>query len=605
MRRALLAICVAVPLLQVSPTAARAAPPPGCTDPAQAAAFFDEMLPPRLDRFHVPGAVVAVTGRDATVFAKGYGAADVAGAVPFDPERSLVRIASITKLFTWEAVRREAAAGRLDLDADVNTYLRGFSVPATYPQPVTLRALMNHTAGFEDRFVGVGARTAGDVEPLQTYLAEHMPARIRPPGEISAYSNYGAALAGHVVARVSGEPYDRYVQTHILDPLHMTHTTAAEPVPAALAGDLARSYDSDVVPPAAIPFTFDRMPPDGSISATAADMAVYARSQLAAPPARSFAADTVLGGYAGGFMERFRNGHRVLMHDGSWEGFQSVLILVPGCDLGLFLSTNGTGGIEAVGEVIDAFFDRFTPAAPVREPAGAATWPVQLTRSAPAAGFYQPARHAESTVEKLTTLLGSLRLRVDAGGAVHFKGRTWLRQPDGTFTAEDGRDHLVFLTGSGGRRYAATDGPAYELLDRAETLPFNLLVLLAFTVVALTALANLWRRRTGTSARWRWSRALAAGACLTGLVFLVGLAAEVLFNPGAFLHGVPAGFTLLLALPLLVLAAWAFAVAGTVTAWRASGARAVAKVHQVALLAGMLPLVWFVWQWNLIGWRYP
>ncbi len=605
MRRALLAICVTVPLLQVSPSPAWSAPPPGCTDPAAAAAFFDELLPPRLDRFHVPGAVVAVTGRDATVFAKGYGVADVARAVPFDPERSLVRIASITKLFTWEAVRREAAAGRLDLDADVNTYLRGFAVPATYPQPVTLRTLMNHTAGFEDRIVGIGARTAGDVEPLQTYLAGHMPARIRPPGEIAAYSNYGAALAGHIVAQVSGEPYDRYVRTHLLDPLGMAHTTAAEPLPAALAGDLAASYDSDAVPPAAIPFTFDRMPPDGSISATAADMAVFARSQLAAPPARSFAADAALGGYAGGFMERFRNGHRVLMHDGSWEGFQSVLVLVPGCDLGLFLSTNGTGGIEALGEVMDAFFDRFTPAGPVAETAAAATWPVHVTRSAPRAGFYQPARHAESTVEKLTTLLGSLRLTVDAAGAVHFKGRTWLPQADGTFTAEDGRDHLVFLSGSGGRRYAATDGPAYELLDRGETLPFNLLVLLVFAVVALTAPANLWRRGPRPGTRWRASRALAAGACLTGLAFLVGLAAEVLFNPGAFLYGVPTAFTLLLALPLLVLAAWAAAVAGTVTGWRASGARAVAKVHQVVLLAGLLPFAWFVWQWNLIGWWYP
>jgi CubicO group peptidase (beta-lactamase class C family) len=604
MRRVLLAICVAVPLLQVSPAAAWSAPP-GCTDPARAAAFFDELLPPRLDRFGVPGAVVAVTDRDATVFAKGYGAADVARAVPFDPERSLVRIASITKLFTWAAVRREVAAGRLDLDADVNTYLRGFAVPATYPQPVTLRALMDHTAGFEDRLVGIGARSAGDVEPLETYLARHMPARIRPPGEVSAYSNYGAALAGHIVARVSGEPYDRYVQTRILDPLGMAHTTAAEPPPASLAGDLARSYDNDVTPPAAIPFTFDRMPPDGSISATAADMAVFARAQLAAPPARSFAADPALGGYAGGFMERFRNGHRVLMHDGSWEGFQSVLILVPGCDLGLFLSTNGTGGIEAVGEVIDAFFDRFTPAGAVAETAAGATWPVRVTRSAPAAGFYQPARHAESTVEKLTTLLGSLRLSVDAAGAVHFKGKTWLPQQDGTFTAEDGRDHLVFLTGSGGRRYAATDGPTYQLVDRAETLPVNLLVLLGFIVVALSALANLWRRRTGASTRWRLSRALAAGACLAGLVFVVGLAVEVLFNPGAFLYGVPAGFTVLLALPLLVMAAWAVAVAGTVTGWRASGARVAAKVHQVVLLAGLLPLFWFVWQWNLIGWRYP
>src|SRR5262249_20574148 len=153
----------------------------------------------------------------------------------------------------------QVQAGRLDLNADVNTYLKAFQVPATYPQPVTLQTLMDHTSGFEDRFIGVAADTAADVPPLGDFLAANMPARIRPPGEVYAYSNYGAALAGYIVAQVSGEPYAQYVQRHILDPLGMSHTTATEPVPAALSADLARSYDADTGQ--RIPFRFDRLAP--------------------------------------------------------------------------------------------------------------------------------------------------------------------------------------------------------------------------------------------------------------------------------------------------------------------------------------------------------
>src|SRR5262249_13931450 len=154
----------------------------GAATPAAVAGFFDQNLAPTLAPNKVPGAVVSVVSGGQTVFAKGYGLADAAHGVAFDPEHSLVRIASISKLFTWTAVMQQLAAGRLDLDTDWTHYLTGFKIPATYPEPVTLRTLMNHTAGFEYTVIGTGARTAADVPPLGDYLATHMPARIRPPG---------------------------------------------------------------------------------------------------------------------------------------------------------------------------------------------------------------------------------------------------------------------------------------------------------------------------------------------------------------------------------------------------------------------------------------
>jgi CubicO group peptidase (beta-lactamase class C family) len=630
----LLAACAAVPLVGAVSRPAWAAPS-GCADTTSTtlAGFFDGEMPQLLRQDRIPGVVVSVVSGGRTAFAKGYGMADVEHGVPFDASRSLVRVASISKLFTWTAVMQQVEAGRLDLDVDVNRYLKDFRIPATFPRPVTLRDLMDHTAGFEDYIIDTAAHDAAGMTPLGEYLARHLPARIQPPGEISAYSNYGAALAGYIVSEVSGEPYEVYVQRHLLDPLAMTHSTAAQPLPAALAGDLARSYDSDAVPPRPIPFTFDTTPPDGSLSVTATDIANFMTAQLnegrfgansilspattALMHERTFAADPRLSGYAHGFMDRTINGHRVLLHDGGWEGFRSVLLLVPGCDLGLFLSFNGTSASGAAAGFMDAFSGRFLPTTSTTDGTTGTTGntgatPTRTSVSTPRAGFYQTTRHNESTVEKVSTLLDSSRLTLGADGTVHFGGKNWAPQGDGSYRSADGTDRMVFLTGSDGRHYLATDGPAYELMTRDETLPFNLWVLLVALLPALGALVlpvvwvlrRITRRVTATTGVWRAARALAAGSAVLGLAFLAALTATLVGDTDEFRYHVPLSFRLLLGVPIVVLAAAAVAAALTVRGWRGSGAGVVARVHQVALFAGIAALTWFLWQWNLIGWQY-
>ncbi|MEW9552968.1 serine hydrolase domain-containing protein [Nonomuraea sp. NPDC050783] len=602
------------------PAAAAAPAASRLPDPGELASFFDAAMAEGLRAAHVPGAVVSVAGGGRVLFSKGYGLADRENAVPFDPGTSLVRIASITKLFTWTAVMQQVRQGRLDLHADVNRYLTGFRVPATYPQPVTLAHLMSHTAGFEDHTMGVGARSRADVPPLGDYLAAHLPARVRPPGKVSAYSNYGAALAGYIVSRVSGLPYDRYVQEHILDPLGMRHSTAAEPVPAALAAGQARSYDYEDGAYRRKPFVFDNLAPDGSISATADDMARFMIAHLEGggpvldgPTARlmhrrSFAADPRIDGYAHGFKEQTLNGHRVIMHDGSWEGFQSVLLLVPDAGLGLFVSANGTGGVEAVTKLLPAFFDRFLPgggrAAPAAPPGGTA---------APVAGFYKPARSAETTIEKVLALTGSTRLRIDGGGRLAFNGATWSPLAPGLYQQDGGSQRLAFVTDGAGGTYAATDGPAYELLPWWDTPPVSLVAVLAFAVTALTAVLGLpaaaalrrlrGRPRRAVSRAWRAGRLLAGLAGALGLAFVV-LFVLVLTGETSILYGAPASLRALLLLPPLFLALAVAASAATAIGWRDRRAGVLARAHQVALLLGLAVLAWFVLHWNLVGWRF-
>jgi len=203
--------------------------------------FLDKLLGKEMQKHHIAGASISVVKDGKLFFAKGYGSADLENGIPVDPERTNFRIGSIAKLFTWTAVMQLAEQGKLDLNEDINTYL-DFRIPDTYPQPITLKDLMTHTAGFEDRYYERLAKDPDELEPPREWLISHMPARVSPPGEVAAYSSYGAALAGYIVARVSGEPYDQYVQEHILNPLGMAHTSARPSMPPEIRAHTSVGY---------------------------------------------------------------------------------------------------------------------------------------------------------------------------------------------------------------------------------------------------------------------------------------------------------------------------------------------------------------------------
>ncbi|GAB3959304.1 hypothetical protein GCM10029978_006080 [Actinoallomurus acanthiterrae] len=206
-------------------------------------ATVDGIVPGLLAKDRIPGAAVVVVAGGRQVFARGYGVADVGARRPVDPEHTGFFMGSMAKLFTATAALQLVDQGRLDLHTDVNRYLTDFKIRDTYPgRPVTLENLLTHTAGFDDDIVGAARANPADVEPLGKSLAKRQPARVRPPGTVVAYDNYGAALAGYLVEVASGEPFARYVDEHVLESLGMSATTFAQPHPAAIDATLARGY---------------------------------------------------------------------------------------------------------------------------------------------------------------------------------------------------------------------------------------------------------------------------------------------------------------------------------------------------------------------------
>ncbi|HCF26353.1 MAG TPA: hypothetical protein DEV81_03885 [Cyanobacteria bacterium UBA11049] len=204
-----------------------AAAPPGLTNPQELEAFLDRFFTARMPRLHIPSAAFVLVKDGKTFFSKNYGYADLEKKILVDPE-TLFGVGSVTKLLTATAVMQLVEQGKLSLNQDVNKYLQQVQVDKNYPTPVTVADLLTHTSGFDEHFIGTGAKTAAQVMPLKDYVAKQMPARVIPPKQVICYSNYGMVLAGYLVELVSGVPFTQYVDENIFQPLGMAHSSFME-----------------------------------------------------------------------------------------------------------------------------------------------------------------------------------------------------------------------------------------------------------------------------------------------------------------------------------------------------------------------------------------
>ena len=490
---------------------ARQAGATGLTTPAELETFLDGVAAAQMAGLHVAGMTVAVVKNGAPFFAKGYGYADLAARTPVDAGRTLFRAGSVSKLLVWTAVMQMVEQGQLDLDADIATYV-DLPFPVTYPEPITLRHLMTHTPGFEDKGDGLFVRSAEQVHPLPEYLAGNIPARIFPPGETQAYSNYGAALAAHIVERVSGRDFNDYVEQNILQPLGMAHTTFRQPLPPELAPDLSRGYRFAGGAYEEGIFEWVQPYPAGSMSTTAADMAIFMITHLQngrygdarileEATAREMhtarqRSDPRLGGWGLGFNVGEMNGVTTIGHGGDTNWFHSNLTLLPDHNVGIFVSTNTNTGAEARSELVQAFMDRYFPA--VANP------PASPDLGDPAAysGTYFPARMNVSTVEKILALVQPVKVNATPDGKLAVSGllgagtTKWIAGEPGVFAAErddlPARSLLIFGPAPGG----ASGAPRASTLGRRSTCG-----------------SPGTRRRASSTRLWGWPSCSSWGRC--------------------------------------------------------------------------------------------
>jgi len=420
------------------PADAAAAEPRGEGAPvlerADLEAWLDGFFPHTLASGDIAGAVVVVVKDGQVLLQKGYGHADLAGRTPVDPDTTLFRPGSISKLFTWTAVMQLVEQGRLDLDADVNQYL-DFTVPARDGQPATLRQILTHTAGFEEQIRGLITANEAQITPLGEALKYWVPERIHAPGGTPAYSNYATALAGYIVERVSGQPFDDYIEQHIFQPLGMHRSSFRQPLPPELLAQMSKGYAS-ASDGEAKDYEFISLAPAGSLAASGADMARFMIAHLqggAYGDARILGADTARQmhrtGQASvgaltrmmlGFYETSVNGHFAISHGGDTQWFHSDLHLFPDDGVGIYLSMNSSGRNGATGPIRSAFArnfaDRYLPG-PGPEAQGVSEADATL-HARQIAGTYFSSRRAQSNLLSLLNLLGPVKVVVNEDGTI-------------------------------------------------------------------------------------------------------------------------------------------------------------------------------------------
>lgn len=485
---------------------------PATLDPADVEAFLDGFLPYALERAQIPGAVVVVVRGNQVVLEKGYGFADVAKRTPVLPETTLFRPGSVSKLFTWTAVMQQVEAGKLDLDKDVNTYL-DFKIPPFEGKPITLRNIMTHTAGFEESVRYLISNDPKAAMALKKQVPLALPQRVFAPGSTPAYSNYATALAGYIVERVSGEPYDNYIENHIFKPLGMTYASFRQPLPANLVADMSAGYPDSTQK--ARPFEIVIPAPAGSLSASGADMGKFMMAHLRGGAGllkpettkmmHDYKAPGVgpLNSMALGFYEQQVNGHRAIAHGGDTVWFHSYLWLFPDADIGVFISMNSPGKEGAAGAIRSALFHKFADRyLPGTETADRVDSKTAAAHAQMMAGHYVGSRGSFTNFMSLFGLIGQTSVELTEDGKISVPGldglsagpRDWVEVEPFVWRDTNTGERLAAEVKEGRvTRFSLDAGSPFMVFEPApfgvNTAWLNPALIFALAIVLLAALA--------------------------------------------------------------------------------------------------------------------
>lgn len=360
----------------VVPTTVRASPNIS-TKSSGMDSLLDPIFAEQMAKLHIPGAAIAIVKDGKVLFTKGYGYADLEKKTHVVPDKTIFRIGSITKVFTATAVMQLADRRRISLNDDVNKYLKGFQIPATYPQPITFANLLTHTSGLDEITPGRRTSDKSKVIPLAEFLKTRM-VRILPPGQIISYSTYNAAPGGLLVEQITGTPFKVYLHHDIFAPLGMNHTSITDVLPE-YKQDLATGYEYDGKDYQKLPFQWFNTYPASDINSTVTDMArfmianlaggaldgkrILSKSAIADMQATHFRNHPRVPGWAYGYYEGYQNGRRYVEHGGSMDdGYSALLTMFPKENFGIFVACNTEGGGFGLGEALkEALLNRYFP----------------------------------------------------------------------------------------------------------------------------------------------------------------------------------------------------------------------------------------------------
>jgi CubicO group peptidase (beta-lactamase class C family) len=433
-------------------------PSPG--DPKELRAFVDSLIKAQMAKERIPGAAVVFVKDGRVIMMSGYGFANAERFTPVVPESTIFRIGSISKVFTATAVVQLADRGLLDMNADVNKYLKKVHVPDGFGTSVTAEQLLDHTAGFDEIRPGTQAGNAETVMSLAEFLAPRL-VRVRAPGRTISYSTYGVTLAGEMIEEITGHSFEEHLRREIWSPLGMSRTNIT--IPASLQASVATGYELEngALVPAA--WEWYHTTPASSVNTTAADMGKFMIAQLQlgrlgdtrimSERAATYmqrqhvTMHPLIPGFALGFYEDYLGNLRVIEHGGQVAGFSSQMVLIPEDNAGFFVVSQFENA-HLRDELKYAFLRRYYPKARIR-----LTVPAPRTgiaeRAVEYAGRYASISSCHSCIPR--SVPGVLAVTTGADGSLTFAGNRWIEFAPDLFVQPDGTGYIYFRRDGAGK----------------------------------------------------------------------------------------------------------------------------------------------------------
>ena len=594
--------------------------------------WIDSLFTEGINSNNIAGATIVIMQGDSILHTKGYGLADIESNSPVNSSYSIFGIGSISKTFVATAVMQLYEDGKLELDRDVNRYLKSFQLDYKFNDSITLRHILTHTTGFDVSNIGTATRLEKDVIPLAQYLKRRMPPQIRAAGKIITYSNQGYALMGLIVEEVSGLPFHEYISQNILKPLEMDYSGFKRQ--AELKDNYATSYlqKGGLL----IPYKpqFELNYPAGSFSATASDMGHYISmflndgnykgvqildsssiAEMFNTPFRHY--EKAKYGWLPGFQESYWNGTKICGHGGEIQGFESQLSIIPEKNIGLFISVNSSSYPNSISRVyIDQFIlkllaklmpDKIEKR---KEPKvlptiGSVDEPFEKLT-----GTYRYTYYGHKTLDKLGVLIG-LAPEIE------------IIQKDSTLEVLPWKEKLIPVSGltfySGNGNYVAFDRDTkgevayffieafpYQKLKWYEPVKFQILwvgsiILILLIYIICSAGSKLFVRNRKSHLIKKLNFSIASLIVL----FITLLAYALLTtDPMMFFYGIPLLVKIVLLLPFLFIPLALYSIYSLIKAIRLKELGTFALVYQSVIPVAILFFIPWLMYYNLIGYNY-
>ena len=566
----------------------------------EAEKFTDEFFAKNMDKYHVPGAAIAFVKDGEVAFMKGYGYADAENKKSVDPEKTVFGIASVSKLLTATAVMQQYEEGNIDLDKDVNEYLKSFKIEETFKKPITMKSLLTHTSGFNQSSIGIGNRNPLQIKKLEDYLKTAMPQRVYETNRFFSYSNQGMSLAGHLVELTSGKSFENYMDERIFSTLNMENSSFKQPITENMALNKAVSYGYWTQKQSLFRTKdmYYQILPAGGCYTTVSDMSKfiianlnegeYKGTQLLKKTTmeemhkQQFTHNAKMPGQAYGFWESFENNQRGLFHTGTSDGYASLLYIMPKKNIGFIICYNlATDKLRS--EFLKSFLDKFYPVASSKIVSASKNYKESIKQYE---GLYWNVEKPKYTLDKLEVLMsdGLVRAKGNKDGGLKLTGYygedmgDYIEIEPQVFKRVNGEEIITFNRDKNQKNssYLYIKNNAFFKVQWYEN-PVLSIIFALFSLIVIIASPFIWihyyiRKKTKDRESSYLEKYTAYSGLFTSVLIMVFCTATAVVTSKlgkyAFMFGVPLSLKVILIIPVLLLIIAVYLSVISILAWK-------------------------------------